>query len=95
MTNGICGNELAGTNPFIGNARKIPQGCPAIARRFNAGIHAESTCVPKGRLNDDDLQMPEYFAGDKNSAVPAGLVPFIQLPGVETPGYFHHVPMGH
>src|SRR5438552_9317322 len=44
----------------------VPKGQSRIAQRFNTGLHAERSRVPKGRLSPNPAPHP--------SAVPSGLV---------------------
>jgi hypothetical protein len=54
-------------------------------KRFNAGIRAE----PGHKSRRDDRKKRRV------SVVPAGLDALPTFPGVETPGYFQNVPLGH
>jgi hypothetical protein len=63
----------------------VPKEPSKIARRFNAGTRAE----PGHKSRRDDRKKRCL------SGVPAGLDALPVFPGVETPGYFQNVPLGH
>jgi len=65
----------------------VPKGQSRIAQRFNAGLDAKRSRVPKGRLRSNPPS-PSFSR-------PFGTcVPCTRFPGVKTPGLFSRCPSG-
>jgi len=67
----------------------VPKGQSRIAQRFNAGLDAERSRVPKGRLRSNPTPDPSAFSRPFGTCEPCGM-----FPGVKTPGYSQDVPPG-
>src|SRR5437773_5137765 len=67
----------------------VPKGQSRIAQRFNAGLGAERSRVPKGRLRSNPTPDPSAFSRPFGTCEPCGM-----FPGVKTPGYSQDVPPG-
>src|SRR5882724_11448657 len=65
----------------------VPKGQARIAQRFNAGMEAQRSRVPKGRPSSNPPTAS--FSRPFGTCVPCGL-----FPGVKTPGYSRDVPPG-